>query len=179
MNQITQEHLIIILKERFEKHPKRHPGLIWIEVEKYIKDKPHLVAALIQMEETGGEPDVTTLGGHLVYVDFSKETPEDRRNLCYDEEARLNRKKFPPATSAEQMANHMGIELLDETMYQELQRLEPLDLKTSSWLKSPQAIRDLGGALFGDRRYNRTFIYHNGADSYYGVRGFRGYIILS
>ncbi|HOI85744.1 MAG TPA: DUF4256 domain-containing protein [Acholeplasmataceae bacterium] len=179
MNSITQEHINVLLKERFEKHPRRHPGLMWSHIEQSIHSNKDLVKALIRMEETGGEPDVTTLGGKLVYVDFSKETPEGRRNLCYDEEARLSRKKFPPATSAEKLALAIGIELLDEDMYHELQRIEPLDLKTSSWLKSPQAIRDLGGALFGDRRYNRTFTYHNGADSYYGVRGFRGYIVLS
>jgi len=178
MSHITKEHLMVVLKERFEKHPRRHPGLMWSHIEKHISNNQHLIETLMKMEETGGQPDVTTLGGHLVYIDFSKETPEDRRNLCYDEEARLNRKKFPPATSAEKVAEDIGIELLDEDMYHELQQIEPLDLKTSSWLKSPQAIRDLGGALFGDRRYNRTFIYHNGADSYYGVRGFRGYIIL-
>ncbi len=178
MSQITADSLLVVLKERFEHHTKRHPGLFWRDIEMKIEHNLNLLETLIRMEETGGEPDVTILNGRLVYVDFSKETPEKRRNLCYDEEARLSRKKFPPETSAEKVAEMMGIELLDESQYREIQAIEPLDLKTSSWLKTPPALRDLGGALFGDRRYNRTFIYHNGADSYYGVRGFRGYILL-
>lgn len=175
--EINQE-LINILKKRFEKHAYRHPGVTWDDVLHVISQNDQLLKALEHMENTGGEPDVMTYQNHIIYVDFSKETPKGRTSTCYDEEARLSRKKFPPETSAMFMAEKMGITLCDEQMYQAIQHIEPLDLKTSSWILTPQKERELGGALFGDRRYDRTFIYHNGADSYYGVRGFRGYIII-
>ena len=170
--------LINILKKRFEKHTYRHPSVTWDDIERALTQSDQLLTTLDHMEKTGGEPDVMTYQNHIIYVDFSKETPKGRTSTCYDEEARLSRKKFPPETSAMLMAEKMGISLCDEQMYQALQDIEPLDLKTSSWILTPQKERGLGGALFGDRRYDRTFIYHNGADSYYGVRGFRGYIVI-
>ena len=130
------------------------------------------------MEETGGVPDCVELNKILYYIDMSKETPSDRRSLCYDKEARIKRKKFSPQSSVEEMAGTIGIKILDEEMYLNLQNIEPLDLKSSSWIKTNMEIRTLKGTLFGDRRFNRTFIYHNSAESYYKDRGFRGYIIL-
>lgn len=173
---MDEESLMETLKKRFQKHMHRHKGVSWDEVEKYINKS--ILISLRLMESTGGEPDVIELDSHLYYIDMSKETPKDRRNICYDEEARLSRKKLPPKSSATKMAEEMGINLLEETMYFHIQELEQIDLKTSSWLKTPREIRILKGALFGDHRYGRTFIYHNGADSYYGVRGFRGYLKL-
>lgn len=173
---MNDNELIQKLSERFTKHMHRHPHTHFDEIKNILSSNPSMLKTVSHMEETHGEPDVALIDGVLYYVDFSKETPEGRRNLCYDETARLSRKKFPPESSAEKVAQQMGISLLDETMYQLLQNMESFDLKTSSWLKTPDPVRSLGGALFGDKRYNRTFIYHNGADSYYGVRGFRGYI---
>ena len=171
-----QETQIKILKTRFENHLFRHPNLIWDNVEAFLRKYLNILDVVTKMEETGGEPDLYEFDQQLIYVDCSKETPKDRRNLCYDESARLARKKFPPETSAEGLAQAMGIKIVDEALYIKLQSFEAFDLKTSSWLLTPEDLRSLGGALFGDRRYDRTFIYHNGADSYYGVRGFRGYI---
>ncbi|MGB0417832.1 MAG: DUF4256 domain-containing protein, partial [Acholeplasmataceae bacterium] len=131
-----------------------------------------------RMEDTGGEPDVVLLDETLYVMDMAKESPKLRGSLCYDKQARLERKKFPPASSAMEEVNKIGIQMLDETMYKKLQDIEDLDLKTSSWIATDEALRSLGGALFGDKRYQRTFIYHNGADSYYGARGFRGYLKL-
>ncbi len=170
------ETQLSILKTRFETHLYRHPNHIWDNVEAFLRKYPNILDVLTKMEETGGEPDLYEFDQQLIYVDCSKETPSQRRNLCYDESARLSRKKFPPETSAEGVANAIGIKIVDEALYMKLQSIEAFDLKTSSWLLSPEEFRNLGGALFGDRRYDRTFIYHNGADSYYGVRGFRGYI---
>lgn len=169
-----KEILLNTLKKRFLKHMHRHENSSWDNVLSYLKDD--MLWIIKQMDDTGGEPDVVKLDDKLLYVDMSIETPKQRVSVCYDEEARLSRKKFPPLTSAMKMTEKMGIRLLDENMYKALQALEPFDLKTSSWLLAPKELRLLGGALFGDRRYNRTFIYHNGADSYYGSRGFRGYI---
>jgi hypothetical protein len=170
------ENQLNILKTRFETHRYRHPNLIWDNVEAFLRKYPNILDVVTQMEETGGEPDLYEFDQQLIYVDCSKETPALRRNLCYDESARLSRKKFPPENSAEGVANAIGIKIVDEALYMKLQSIEAFDLKTSSWLLAPKEFRSLGGALFGDRRYDRTFIYHNGADSYYGVRGFRGYI---
>lgn len=165
------------LKNRFEKNMKRHQDIKWEDVLEKLDD--HVIKVIEQMEAYGGEPDVIRYQKDLYIVDFSKETPKPRTSVCYDEEARLSRKKFPPETSAEALAKKIGITLMDENMYRYLQSIDPIDQKTSSWIKTPESIRSLGGALFGDYRYQKTFIYHNGADSYYGARGFRGYIILN
>lgn len=168
--------LIEQLKARFEKHMHRHEGVHWNDVLSMLQGKTLNVVS--QMELYGGEPDVIKFQDKLFYVDFSKETPKPRTSTCYDENARLSRKKFPPETSVEAFCDKIGVELMDEMLYRYVQSLEPIDLKTSSWIKTPDHIRALGGAIFGDNRYEQTFIYHNGADSYYGVRGFRGYITL-
>jgi len=165
-----------LLKKRFEKNSFRHPGIDWSEIESASKGNDSLLDTVSRMEATGGEPDVVLLGKKLYFVDMSIETPKGRRSVCYDEEARLSRIKFPPKTSAETRANDIGVAIVDESKYLELQKIGNLDLKTSSWLKTPDHLRQLGGALFGDKRYDRTFVYHNGADSYYDMRGFRGYI---
>lgn len=172
MTQILEQ-----LKIRFNKNIKRHPELHWEDVEKKLNQI--YLNIISEMEKYGGEPDVIIYQDELYYVDFSKETPKPRTSVCYDEEARLSRKKFPPETSAEALAKKIGITLMDEDMYRYLQSIDPIDQKTSSWIKTPDEIRALGGALFGDYRYQTTFIYHNGADSYYGARGFRGYIKLN
>jgi hypothetical protein len=166
--------LIKVLKQRFEKHAHRHPQLNWDDV--WIDLSEENIFSIYHMELTGGQPDVVLMDEHLYFIDMAKETPKDRRSICYDKKARLERKKFPPKTSALEMANEIKIEVLDVYMYKKIQEIEDIDLKTSSWIKTPEKIRSLGGALFGDKRYDQTFIYHNGAESYYGVRGFRGYI---
>ena len=167
--------LLDVLKKRFEKNMHRHEGLVFEEVqEKLIQ---HL-DTILKMEQSGGEPDVVVLEDKLYVIDMVKESPKLRGSLCYDKEARLARKNFPPASSALEMAASLGISVIDEMMYVKLQDLEDFDLKTSSWILTDEKLRSLGGALFGDKRYQRTFIYHNGADSYYGSRGFRGYITL-
>lgn len=167
---------IEVSKARFLKHSKRHPHISWDEFEAKLNDSMWRV--IIQMEESGGEPDLVELGDRLIVVDCCKETPSGRRNLCYDKEARLKRKNYAPENSALEMAESMGVTLVDESMYFELQEIEDFDLKTSSWLLTPDSLRKHKGALFGDRRYHRTFVYHNGADSYYASRGFRAYIEL-
>ena len=158
------------LKQRFDTHMHRHEGIIFED----LLIEP-ILDSLKKMEQSGGEVDVLLYNGDTFFVDFSKETP-NRRSVCYDKEARLKRKQNAPITSAVEMAEAMGISLLDKAMYLYIQSIEDLDLKTSSWLSTPKEIRTLGGALFGDKRYNQAFIYHNGADSYYSSRGFRGYI---
>lgn len=171
------EELLQTLKTRFEKNMQRHAGLEWANVQLKLEAKPVKIWSLNEMEKTGGEPDVVgydATTGEFIFFDCSAETPDERRNVCYDHEALLARKKFPPEESAMNMAEEMGIELLTEEQYRTLQKLGKFDLKTSSWLKTPAEIRKLGGAIFGDRRYNTVFVYHNGADSYYGARGFRG-----
>lgn len=167
--------LLDVLKKRFEKNIHRHEGLVFEEVqEKLIQ---HL-DTILKMEQSGGEPDVVVLEDKLYVIDMVKESPKLRGSLCYDKEARLARKNFPPASSALEMAASLGISVIDEMMYVKLQDIDDFDLKTSSWILTDDKLRSLGGALFGDKRYQRTFIYHNGADSYYGSRGFRGYITL-
>ena len=169
--------LLAILKSRFQDHMHRHPGMDWDAVQSRIENNPHTLYALKYMEETGGEPDVIGMdedSNHYVFYDFSKESPSGRRSLCYDPEALAARKHNKPAGSAIEMAREMGIELLSEEQYRVLQQFGNFDTKTSSWLKTPEAIRKLGGAIFGDFRFGRVFIYHNGADSYYAARGFRG-----
>jgi len=171
------EELLNTLKTRFEKNMRRHPAIEWAAVQTKLQARPERLASLYEMERTGGEPDVVSLDeqtGDTLFMDCSAETPAGRRNLCYDREALQSRKENKPENSAQDMAADMGIELLSEEQYRALQQIGEFDLKTSSWLKTPAAIRKLGGAIFGDRRYDHVFVYHNGASSYYGVRGFRG-----
>ncbi|HOW37715.1 MAG TPA: DUF4256 domain-containing protein [Candidatus Izemoplasmatales bacterium] len=163
-------------EHRFHHHPRRHSGVSWDEARRILTDDPSLISVLIRMESSGGEPDLIVFEGLWFWVDLSPESPPGRRGLCYDGAARLARKKMPPLSSAEEMAKDIGVGLMDERLYAFLQSLEPLDTKTSSWLWTPPEIRNLGGALFGDRRFGRTFVFHNGADSYYADRGFRGMI---
>lgn len=172
-----QEALLSVLKARFEKNTKRHKGLAWADVQARLEARPGKLWSLHQMEETGGEPDVVgqdKATGEYLFYDCSAETPKGRRSICYDREALEARKEHKPADNAMDMAAAMGIELLTEEQYRALQALGHFDAKTSSWLKTPDAVRDLGGALFGDYRYGRVFVYHNGASSYYSARGFRG-----
>ena len=171
-----QAELLKLLKLRFEKNMHRHEALNWKEVEARLETRAKKIWSLNEMERTGGEPDVVGIdresGGYIFY-DCSAESPKGRRSVCYDPEALESRKKFKPEHSAVGMAAEMGIELLTEEEYRELQKMGKFDTKTSSWLKAPDGIRKLGGAIFGDWRYGRTFIYHNGAESYYAARGFR------
>ncbi|OCN03896.1 hypothetical protein A4S06_03635 [Erysipelotrichaceae bacterium MTC7] len=172
------EKLKELLKERFEKHQDRHPHTTWQQVEE--KLTPAVLTSLDMMEQTGGEVDVVEVlpGVGLAYVDMAKETPKGRVSVCYDKLARTTRKTHPPKTSVEEMAHEMNVNLLDERQYRYLQTIISLDTKTSSWIATPQAIRDLKGALFADNRYETIFVYHNGADSYYASRGFRAYKAL-
>lgn len=177
MNAKEGRALVVTLRTRFEAHPERHPRLAWADVEGRLDGSPGALQVLWAMERTGGEPDaVAGLGepGHVVFVDCCAESPAGRRSLCYDGDAREARKANRPEGSAVEQATEMGIELLDERAYEVLQTLGEFDLKTSSWVHTPPEIRVLGGALFCDRRYGRVFTYHNGAQSYYAARGFRG-----
>lgn len=177
LSAVQREELIKTLKARFEKNMKRHTGLDWLKVQARLEAQPEKLWSLHEMEASGGEPDVVGYdekSGEFMFADCSAETPEGRRNFCYDREALDSRKEAKPANSAMDVAAAMGIELLTEEEYRNLQKLGEFDLKTSSWLKTPAEIRKLGGAIFGDRRYNAVFVYHNGASSYYAVRGFRG-----
>lgn len=172
-----REELLQALKARFEKNLSRHPELEWAHVQAKLEAQPKKLWSLHEMERTGGEPDVIgydELTDEFVFVDCSAETPKGRRSICYDHEALESRKQHKPEDSAMNMAEAMGVELLTEEQYRGLQKLGNFDLKTSSWVKTPAPIRKLGGALFCDRRYDTVFVYHNGADSYYGARGFRG-----
>lgn len=164
-----------VIEKRFKDNMHRHEGVIWEDIVRVFEKEPKKLGVLMMMEETGGEPDVVLLGGVLTFCDCSKESPLERRSLCYDDEALESRKKNKPENSALGLADEIGIEILNEDMYRELQDLEAFDLKTSSWIETPDDVRKLGGAIFCDRRYGRVFTYHNGADSYYGARGFRGY----
>ena len=169
--------LLKTLKARFEKNMNRHKGVEWNKVQARIEANDEKLWSLNEMEKTGGEPDVVAYDkktGEYVFYDCSAESPKERRSLCYDREALNSRKEHKPANSAMDMAVAMGIELLTEEQYRMLQQLGNFDLKTSSWITTPADIRKLGGALFCDRRYNTVFVYHNGADSYYAARGFRG-----
>jgi hypothetical protein len=171
------EELLLLLKTRFEKNMNRHKGLEWNKIQEKLEANPEKLWSLDEMEITGGEPDVVALDkktGEYIFYDCSLETPKDRRSYCYDHQALEARKANKPADSAVNKAEEMGIELLTEEEYQQLQQLGHFDLKTSSWLQTPAEVRKLGGAIFGDRRFNRVFIYHNGADSYYATRAFRG-----
>ncbi len=172
-----QQELLTKLKSRFEKNMDRHKELNWADVLKKLEANPSKLWSIYEMERTGGEPDVVGYDkttDQYVFMDCSPETPKERRNICYDRKALDARKKFKPENSAMDMAASMRIEILTEEEYNNLQKLGEFDLKTSSWIKTPDAIRKLGGALYADRRYDHVFIYHNGADSYYAVRGFRG-----
>lgn len=171
------EELITILKNRFAKNMKRHLDLEWKEVEARLRAQTHQLWSLNEMEETGGEPDVVSLDpetGKYYFMDCSAESPKGRRSLCYDGEALEARKENKPQNSAIDLASEMGIELLTEAQYRSLQKLGKFDEKTSSWIKTPDPIRKLGGALFADFRYDTVFVYHNGAQSYYAARAFRG-----
>lgn len=171
------EDLIEVLKVRFDKNRSRHKDMDWTKVLVKLEANPEKLWSLNEMERTGGEPDVVGFDnktGEYIFYDCSTESPKGRRSLCYDHEALEKRKEYKPADSAVNMALAMGIELLNEEQYRALQKLGNFDTKTSSWLKTPDDIRKLGGAIFGDYRYATVFIYHNGAESYYAVRGFRG-----
>ena len=173
-----REELLDTLKTRFEKNMSRHKGLEWAEVKAALDAKTEKLWSLNEMERTGGEPDVLGYdkrkSGEYIFYDCSAESPKERRSLCYDREALKARKEFKPKNSAVDMAAAMGIEILTEEQYRELQKVGNFDLKTSSWIKTPANIRKLGGAIFCDRRYDTVFVYHNGAESYYAARGFRG-----
>lgn len=172
-----QEELLQTLKKRFEKNMNRHKDLEWAKVQAKLEANTEKLWSLNEMEGTGGEPDVVgydeKTDGYIFY-DCSAESPKGRRSVCYDREALESRKKHKPENNVMDMATAMGIELLTEEQYRELQKLGNFDLKTSSWVQTPANIRKLGGAIFCDRRYDTVFVYHNGADSYYGARGFRG-----
>ena len=177
LSQKQREELIIVLKTRFEKNINRHKGLEWSKVQIKLKDNTEKLWSLNEMETTGGEPDVIGYdkkSGEYIFYDCSEESPKDRRSLCYDLEALELRKEHKPKNNVIDMASSMGIELLTEEQYRELQKLGIFDTKTSSWVKTPSDIRKLGGAIFCDRRYNKVFVYHNCAESYYSSRGFRG-----
>jgi len=172
-----REELLRALKARFEKNMNRHKGLEWAKVQAKLEANSEKLWSLNEMERTGGEPDVVghdKKTGEYIFYDCSAESPKDRRSFCYDREALESRKEFKPKDTAMDMAAAMGIELLTEEQYRELQKLGNFDTKTSSWLKTPSEIRKLGGAIFADRRYDHVFVYHNGAESYYGGRGLRG-----
>lgn len=177
LSQEIREDQLNILKSRFEKNMKRHKGMEWSKVEARLESNPEKLWSLHEMEKTGGEPDVVGYDQkteEYIFYDCSPESPKGRRNVCYDRQALESRKEHKPENSALDMAAEMGIELLSEEEYRELQKLGEFDLKTSSWVKTPADIRKLGGAIFVDRRYDTVFVYHNGASSYYGVRSFRG-----
>ena len=178
-----QVQLLKTLKTRFEKNMHRHNGIAWTKIQAKLEDNSEKLWSLNEMERTGGEPDVVSYDikkGQYIFCDCSTESPKERRSLCYDREALDSRKEFKPKNNAVDMATAMGIELLTEEQYRELQSRqvagESFDTKTSSWVKTPPDIRKLGGAIFCDRRYNHVFTYHNGAESYYAARGFRGLI---
>ncbi|MEV9639782.1 DUF4256 domain-containing protein [Mammaliicoccus sciuri] len=176
-----QEELLSILKARFEKNMNRHEGLAWTVIQAKLEANPEKLWSLNEMELTGGEPDVVEYdekADSYAFYDCSAESPKGRRSVCYDHEALESRKKHKPENSAMEMATTMGIELLTENQFRALQELGDFDLKTSSWVQTPSDIRKLGGALFCDRRFGHVFIYHNGAESYYASRGFRGCLLV-
>ncbi|HCX64186.1 MAG TPA: DUF4256 domain-containing protein [Eubacteriaceae bacterium] len=174
-----EKELLEGLRGRFEKNRKRHEGLEWDKIELKLESHKEKLWSLNEMERTGGEPDVVGYDekkDEYIFYDCSPQSPTGRRSVCYDREALESRKKNKPENSALDMAADMGIEMLTEKQYRELQLLDDFDTKTSSWVKTPSSIRELGGALFCDRRYNTVFLYHNGAESYYASRGFRGWV---
>lgn len=172
-----REEILKVLQDRFEKNMHRHKGLEWASVRAKLEADPKKLWSLHEMERTGGDPDVVghdKQSGEYIFHDCSEQSPKNRRSLCYDREALASRKEHKPKDSALEMASAMGIELLTEEQYRQLQTLGAFDTATSSWVKTPPAIRKLGGAVFCDRRYDTVFLYHNGAESYYAARGFRG-----
>ena len=174
---MTDLELLSILKTRFEANMNRHKGIQWVKVQEKLEVHSEKLWSLKEMERTGGEPDVVGLDkitGEYIFYDCSPESPKGRRSVCYDREALESRKEHKPQNNAIGMAADMGIEILTEEQYRELQKLGDFDTKTSSWVKTPDNIRKLGGAIFCDRRYDTVFVYHNGAESYYAARGFRG-----
>lgn len=176
----TQQELLELLRDRFHRHQERHVGVQWSGVLDKLAANPGVLAVLSRMETTGGEPDVVILDKEAgwVFCDCSPESPSGRRSLCYDREALDARKQAKPAGNAIEMAADLGVDLLTEAQYRTLQGLGEFDRKTSSWVKTPERIRQLGGAIFCDRRYDHVFVYHNGAESYYAARGFRGLVRL-
>jgi hypothetical protein len=177
LSQNENEQLIQTLKLRFEKHMNRHPDIEWTRLEVKLRASPNKLSILYTMEETGGEPDVVAYNkktNEFIFFDCSEESPKGRRSLCYDQKALEARKENKPKNSALRMATEIGIEILTKTQYLELQQLGHFDTKTSSWIETPNNIRLLGGAIYADYRYGEVFIYHNGAESYYASRGFRG-----
>lgn len=171
------QELLGILKDRFEKNSKRHPDLIWSDIQARLETAPEKLWALDEMEVTDGEPDVIGQDpdtGEYIFFDCAAESPKGRRSVCYDQQALDSRKEHKPKNSAINMAKEMGISILNEQEYRQLQELGNFDTKTSSWIETPAEIRKLGGAIFADRRYNQIFVYHNGAESYYAARAFRG-----
>ncbi|WP_140627992.1 DUF4256 domain-containing protein [Methylibium rhizosphaerae] len=181
MNTQERDKLLQTLEARFGKHMRRHQGIAWADVRARLEGNAKALESLLAMEASGGEPDVISRDGdtgRYTFCDCSAESPAGRRSLCYDREARESRKEHAPADSAVEMAAQMGIELLTEEQYRELQNFGDFDAKTSSWVATPQEVRSLGGALFCDRRYGRVFTYHNGVQSYYAARGFRGWLVV-
>jgi hypothetical protein len=175
----SRKEILRTLATRFEKNMKRHKGISWADVQARLEADPGKLWSLNEMEATGGEPDVVGADkktGEYIFYDCAPESPAGRRSLCYDREALNARKEHKPKNSAMDVAADMGVELLNESQYRELQELGEFDRKTSSWVQTPDRIRKLGGALFCDRRYETVFVYHNGAESYYAARGFRGYL---
>ena len=174
-----KDEQLSLLKTRFEKNMKRHKGLAWPDIQARLQSHPEKLWSLHEMENTGGEPDVVGFDkktGEFIFYDCSPESPKGRRSLCYDNDAWESRKEHKPENNALDLAAAIGIELLTEDQYRDLQKLGDFDLKTSSWVKTPSEIRELGGAIFCDRRYDTVFLYHNGAESYYAARGFRGFL---
>lgn len=172
-----RKELLDVLKTRFEKNKHRHKGTEWAKVQARLEAATEKLWSLNEMEQTGGEPDMVGMdkkNGECIFYDCAAESPKGRRSVCYDREGLESRKEHQPANNAMDMATAMGIELLNEEQYRDLQQLEKFDTKTSSWIKTPEAIRALGGALFADFRYGQVFVYHNGAQSYYAARAFRG-----
>jgi hypothetical protein len=177
LSPVEREEILELLKVRFEKNMNRHKGLDWADLVTRLKANPDKLWSLQQMESTGGEPDVVArnqITGEYIFFDCSAESPKGRRSICYDHEALESRKEHKPENSAINMAGEIGVDILTESEYRELQKLGKFDSKTSSWIKTPADIRKLGGAIFVDYRYDHVFVYHNGAESYYAARGFRG-----
>ena len=182
MKAAVKDELIETLKNRFEKNTGRHKGIDWSAVQAKLEANPRKLEALYEMERTGGEPDVIGYDKNadsFTYADCSPESPKGRRSICYDRDALDSRKENKPGGNAIEMASSLGIEILTEAQYRELQKFGEFDTKTSSWVKTPPNVRKLGGALFCDRRYGQVFVYHNGAESYYAARGFRGLVSVS